>query len=76
MKKNVKKLTTREVAELTGAGESSVRMWCKKGRFPNAESLDTPRGPVWLIPETDLQGFEKRERGRPPKPDSKRRRNK
>ena len=71
MKRETKKLTVREVAERLGAGESSVRMWCIQGKFPSAEVLETPRGPVWFIPETDLEGFEKRERGRPPKQASK-----
>jgi hypothetical protein len=47
---------------------STVRIWCRSGRFPNAVTEDTLRGPVWLIPESDLTGFEKRGRGRPPKP--------
>jgi len=60
-------LTVREAAERLGAGESSVRLWCSQGRFPHAEPNETPRGPFWLIPASDLKGFEKRERGRPPK---------
>lgn len=68
MKKGeVKMLSVREVSEKLKAGQSSVRMWCVQGKFPNAEQLDTPRGPVWLVPETDLIGFEKRDPGRPPK---------
>jgi transposase len=62
-----KMLTVREAAERLGAGESSVRLWCSQGKFARAAPNETPRGPFWLIPESDLKGFEKRERGRPPK---------
>jgi hypothetical protein len=30
--------------------------------------MDTPRGPVWLIPESDLKDFKPPSMGRPPKP--------
>lgn len=56
-----------EVAERLDVLTSTVRIWCRNGRFPNAVTEETLRGPVWLIPESDLQGFEKRGRGRPPK---------
>lgn len=45
-----------------------VRLWCQQGRFKNARQLDTPRGAVWLIPESDLDGFEPPKMGRPRKP--------
>jgi hypothetical protein len=61
------KMTVKEVAALLNAGESSVRMWCVEGKFPNAEYVQSPRGAYWMIPESDLKGFEKRDRGRPPK---------
>src|SRR5215813_3003701 len=61
----VKMLTTREVAERLNANPGTIRMWCINGTFPNAKQEDTPRGPVWLIPETDLRGFTRRGRGRP-----------
>jgi hypothetical protein len=56
-----------EVAERLDVLTSTVRIWCRAGRFPNAVTEETLRGPVWLIPESDLNGFEKRGRGRPPK---------
>jgi len=59
-------LTVRDVAERTGAGVSTVTLWCRQGRFPNAEQTDTPRGAVWYIPEGDLDGITMRGRGRPP----------
>lgn len=61
MKKEGRLLTVTQVAEQLGAGTSSVRLWCTQGAFPNAERI----GSFWLIPETDLDGFIKRERGRP-----------
>jgi hypothetical protein len=67
-KKEPKMLTTREVASLIGAAESSVRMWARKGRFPGAEEKESPRGSYWLIPDTALEGFSMGKAGRPPKP--------
>jgi hypothetical protein len=64
---NVRMLTTREVAEKIDANPGTVRMWCINGTFPNAEQQETPRGPIWLIPETDLQEFKRRGPGRPSK---------
>ena len=58
-------LTTREVAEKIDANPGTVRMWCINRTFPNAKQQETPRGPIWLIPETDLQGFKRRGPGRP-----------
>jgi hypothetical protein len=63
-----KMLTVREVAEKIDANPGTVRMWCINKTFPNAVQEETLRGPVWLIPESDLKGFEKRGPGRPPKP--------
>lgn len=60
-------MTVKEAAALLNAGESSVRMWCVEGKFPNADYVQSPRGAYWMIPESDLKGFEKRDRGRPPK---------
>lgn len=64
-------LSVKEVAAQLGANEGSVRAWCINGVFANASRLETPRGPIWQIPETDLIGFEKRGPGRPPKKLSK-----
>ncbi len=60
-------LTTSQAAELLGVGASTVRLWCTQGKFPNARAETTPRGAVWLIPESDLKDFEKPKRGRTPK---------
>ena len=59
-------LTVKQVAKQLGAGESSVRLWAKAGRFPGAKLIRPPAGlPYWLIPEKALKGFEVRRRGRP-----------
>jgi hypothetical protein len=72
-----KMLTINEVAELTGASKSSLRVWLsneeeRAKRFPNARKETTPLGDYWLIPESDLKNFIVRKRGRPAKPESKR----
>jgi hypothetical protein len=74
-KGKAKMLTIREVSEITGASASSIRVWLsdeekRAQRFPNARKEDSPIGSFWLIPESDLKGFEARKRGRPLKPDS------
>ena len=61
----MKRLTTSEVAKRLGVGKSTVNLWCNQGKFPHAESLEESRGPVWLIPESDLNGFVKPTPGRP-----------
>jgi len=63
----MRKLTTSEVASRLGIGKSTVNLWCNQGKFPHAESVEELRGPVWLIPESDLDGFVKPTPGRPPK---------
>jgi predicted DNA-binding transcriptional regulator AlpA len=64
-KKTSNELTVREVAERTGAAISTVTLYCRDGRFPNAHQVETPRGPVWYVPESDLNGVEVRSPGRP-----------
>lgn len=71
MGKVTKMLTVKEAAAYIGAGESSIRLWAKNGRFPNAVLEETPAGSYYLIPETDLKGFKVRGRGRPSKPKEK-----
>ena len=60
-----KLLSVREVAERLDVAPSTVRIWRLAGRFPNAQAKETERGLVWYIPESDLEGFEKRRPGRP-----------
>jgi predicted site-specific integrase-resolvase len=61
------RLTTSQVAVRLGVAQPTVKLWCRQGRFPNAEIDETPRGPVWQIPESDLEGFEQPKMGRPAK---------
>jgi hypothetical protein len=65
-KKNTEELTVREAAERLGAAIPTVTLMCREGRFPNARQDETPRGPIWYIPVSDLAGIEVRGRGRPP----------
>jgi hypothetical protein len=62
-------LTTKDVAARLDVSPITARLWCRRGLFPNAYEQDTPRGSVWMIPESDLKGFEPpKKTGRPPKP--------
>ena len=64
----IKDLTSAEVAERFGVLPRTARLWCTRGLFPHARTENTPRGPVWLIPEGDLKTFQPPKRsGRPPK---------
>jgi len=66
-KKEAKMLTVKEAAERIGAGESSVRLWAKQGKFDGARQEETPFGSYWLIPDSALEGFDNPGRGRPRK---------
>ncbi len=58
-------LTVKQVSEKMGIGVSTVNLYCRTGKFPNAKKEESPIGQFWLIPETDLTLVHKRERGRP-----------
>ena len=58
-------LTAREVAVRYNVTPKTVKVWCRKKLFPNARLEETRLGSVWLIPESDLNGFEPPEAGRP-----------
>jgi len=60
-------LTTQQVADRLGVGQSTVTLWCRQKRFPGAYRQETPRGALWWIPERDLQNFEPPKMGRPRK---------
>jgi hypothetical protein len=62
-----KMLSVSEVAQKIGAAKRSVQMWAQLGKFRGAKRVETPGGHYWLIPESALDGFEVRGRGRPPK---------
>lgn len=61
------KLTTQDVAAKFAVTTATVRLWCQQGLFPNAMLEQTPRGPVWVIPEEDTLSFVKPLMGRPMK---------
>jgi excisionase family DNA binding protein len=60
-------LTTTQVAERLGVGRSTVNLWCRQGKFPNAEARQEVIGNVWYVPESDLEGFVSPKMGRPVK---------
>ncbi len=60
-------LTAAQVAERLDVGRSTVNLWCRQGRFPSARVERSPVGSYWLIPESDLKGFQPPKRGRTPK---------
>ena len=64
-------MNVHEVAERLKTTVSNVRTWLWRGRFPGARKEKTPLGEYWLIPESDLEGFEMRKPGPKPKAASK-----
>jgi uncharacterized protein YjcR len=65
---SAQELTTAQVAEKFGVSPITARLWCRRGLFPNAHEQQTARGPVWMIPESDLLAFDPpKKTGRPPK---------
>lgn len=62
-------LSTKQVAERLGVTRQQVGTWCRRGLLAGAYEQDTPRGSVWMIPATALEGFTPpKPTGRPPKP--------
>jgi excisionase family DNA binding protein len=64
------KLTAAQVADRLHVGRSTVNLWCRQGRFPDARMENSPVGSYWLIPESDLKRFKLPTLGRPPRPAS------
>ena len=65
--------TIRQAAEVMGVSVTSLRIWLandeeRAKRFPNARKESSPIGEYWLIPESDIAGYENPGRGRPRKP--------
>lgn len=65
-----KLLTTSDVAARYDVDTTTVRLWCRQGRFPKAQQV----GRDWVIPENDLKNFVKPTMGRPRKRSNKKRR--
>ena len=58
-------LTVKEVAKVFKVADVTARVWCQKGRFPNAYQVETPFGLYWLVPEKDVKNFKRPKVGRP-----------
>jgi hypothetical protein len=63
------KLTAFQISRRFNVKQTTVRLWCRKGLFPNAKCERIIYGVVaWLVPESDLQNFTPPKMGRPTKP--------
>ena len=60
-------LKASEVAKRYEVSPYTVKKWIRDGLFPDAKLEETVAGSVWLIPESNLEGFIKPEIGRPRK---------
>jgi hypothetical protein len=58
-------ITSKEFALRLGRNYHAVAKWLKAGKVPGAEMVDTPRGAVWMIPETAVKTFTPPVMGRP-----------
>ena len=59
-------LTAKEIAVRQAVPKRVAQGWIQRGLFPNArKEIIEPFGEIWLVPESDLQDFEKPIRGRP-----------
>ena len=58
-------LTTKQLSVRFDVHITTVRLWIKNGLFPGAREEQTPRGPIWLVPEEDLAKFTPPPMGRP-----------
>lgn len=60
-----KRLKASEIAEKFNVKPVTVRAWLKRGLFPNAKLEENIQGKIWLVPEKDLENFQKPLKGRP-----------
>jgi hypothetical protein len=58
-------LTLKQIADQSGVSVSTAKLWQRQGYFPNARLEETPIGPVWLVPLTDVTAFKRPAMGRP-----------
>ena len=58
-------LKASEVAKRYNVKPVTVKAWIKSGLLPNAKFEENIVGSMWLIPESDLENFQKPEMGRP-----------
>jgi len=62
---NERFLRASELAKTLNVKSVTVRAWLRRGLFPNARLEETILGKVWLIPEKDVEVFQKPKKGRP-----------
>lgn len=55
----MKEFTIAEVAVRFERDRSSVLRWIQSKKFPNARLVSSPLGDYWLIPENDINSFER-----------------
>ena len=60
-----KDLTLKQIAERFGVAIPTAKQWRQQGHFPNARLEQTPIGPVWLVPVSDVEAFKRPAMGRP-----------
>ena len=58
-------LTVKQVAARLGAAIPTVTLWLRQGRFPNAIAAGAGRRKVWLVPEADVDAFQRPTPGYP-----------
>jgi hypothetical protein len=59
-------LTTADIAARYGKNYRTATRWCQRGLFPHLiKGRKTATGAIYLIPESDLEGFTPPRRGRP-----------
>jgi hypothetical protein len=52
-------LTAKDIAERQNVKKRVAQGWIQRGLFPNAhKKYIEPFGEIWLVPETDLEGFQ------------------
>lgn len=60
-------LSVKEAAKITGAGVSTINLWCRQGKLNGATQKETPFGKYWEIPESSLSNITVKGPGRPRK---------
>jgi hypothetical protein len=60
-------LKVSQIAGRYNVSRSAVKIWLKKGYFPNARFEENIVGSIWLIPKSDLENFTPPTQGRPRK---------
>lgn len=62
----MKRFTAKEIAEKFKVEKISVQKWIQRNLFPNAYKENVaPFGEIWYVPASDIENFERPQRGRP-----------